>query len=161
MERPLARYFWNDHYNAVEVSPYPTTWKNVKVSNRYPRPWEPITVTGELWYYHGGPADPYTTGVALVIDEHEVARTTLGPGGRFSLTVGAPPVPGPYTYWPCVVYDLRYPDPAVFPENHGPPIGIEVVPEEVEGVPAKLKGCLLLGVIGAEVAGLVWLLRRR
>ncbi|GAI14652.1 unnamed protein product [marine sediment metagenome] len=158
MERPALGYWWNDHYNATEVSPFPTTWKHVKVSNPTPHPWDPITVTGELWYYLGGPADPTTTGVALVIDEHVVARTTLGPGGKFSLTIGAPPVPGPYTYWPCVVYDLRY-DGAVFLENHGPPIGIEVIPLEE---PDKLKRYLLLGVIGIEVVvGLVWLLKGR
>lgn len=126
----MAQYFWNEHYNAVEVSPFPTTWKNVAVSNPTPAPGEDITITGELWRYLGGPEDPVTTGVALVIDEYEVTRTTLGTNGRFSITIRASYVTGPYTYWPCVVYDRRY-NGVVFRENHGPPIGIEVMSEFV------------------------------
>lgn len=123
----MAQYFWNEHYNAIYVSPFPTTWKNVAISNPYPVVGEEVTITGELWRYMGGPEDPITTGVALLYGEYETARTTLGANGRFSLTIRAPDVPGPYTYFPCVVYDLRY-DGAVFPDNHGPPVGIDAQP---------------------------------
>lgn len=186
----MAKYFWNEHYNATEVNPFPTTWKYVAVSNPTPAAGEDITITGELWRYLGGPEDPITTGVALVIDELEVTRTTLGANGGFSLKTRAPYVPGPYTYWPTVVYDLRY-NGVVFPENHGPPVGIDVSAPPVEFVcpwcgaifytqeeleahmavcpeqptppipPELLEKILILSSLGLMGVGLVWMAVRR
>lgn len=131
-------------------------WRNVRVSNPYPHPYEVITISGELWLvgpwpFPDRPAD--NNEITLTMDDFVLGKVRTDGNGRFSFTIGAPGAPGPYTYvltrtdpwWPGFPHHL---------------VGIEVVPEEDDENKRKKK-YILMGIIGLEVlAGLV-LLRRQ
>lgn len=129
----------------------PPVWRNVKVSNPTPYPYEKITISGELWWSTWPFPDRPAVGVevTLTIDEYVLGKVKTGKGGLFSFTIGAPGVPGPYTYV------LRRGE--ALPRYY---VSIDVIPPPPPE-PNKRKRYLLLGVIGLEMAGLVWLLKGR
>jgi len=136
---------------------------DVEVSNRTPEPWEVITIGAHnfdarrFWAF-----EDHEIVALLIMDDEEIARTDVhiwredygDYRGDFSFTIGAPGVPGPYTYrvWFFSKRDGHRLDGEAL-------VGIEVVPKEEEERKERIKRCLLMSVIGLEIGGMVQLFR--
>jgi len=123
-------------------------WRNVWVSNRTPYPYERITISGEFWF--GSKPVPYFPAF-LMIDEREVGMKETDRNGHVYFTIGAPGVPGPYTYVLVAWWGAYNPIKAY--------VGIEVVPYEEKKIGKKE---VLMGIIiGLEIGVGLMLLSRR
>lgn len=127
-------------------------WGTINVRPQVVEPYQNIRIWGKTG---GGLIAPT---YALITDGTEIDRAEgdkihdyWDPEYAFEFNIGAPAVPGPYTYW--IIYGPT--------GAKSPPFGIDVVRPSPPPTPSETaKKLLLLGTTGALVGGLVWYLVR-